>query len=123
MPPLLQPQGSCQSELHRALERLAASQSRTHEDLYIIPIPNCDRNGNFHPKQVGLHLLPAGPWPQLWGYRWPLHSVVQHGGPRSGEAPQPTPNPEGPPPALELGLILSTSLVSEMRKLRPQTTE
>ncbi|EPY78110.1 hypothetical protein CB1_001119006 [Camelus ferus] len=45
------PQGSCQSELHRALERLAASQSRTHEDLYIIPIPNCDRNGNFHPKQ------------------------------------------------------------------------
>ncbi|XP_059526938.1 insulin-like growth factor-binding protein 4 [Myotis daubentonii] len=45
------PQGACQSELHRALERLAASQSRTHEDLYIIPIPNCDRNGNFHPKQ------------------------------------------------------------------------
>ncbi|XP_010613340.1 insulin-like growth factor-binding protein 4 [Fukomys damarensis] len=45
------PQGSCQSELHRALERLAASQSRTHEDLFIIPIPNCDRNGNFHPKQ------------------------------------------------------------------------
>ncbi|KAF6094276.1 insulin like growth factor binding protein 4 [Phyllostomus discolor] len=45
------PQGSCQSELHRALERLAASQGRTHEDLYIIPIPNCDRNGNFHPKQ------------------------------------------------------------------------
>uniref|UniRef100_K7F3C9 Insulin-like growth factor-binding protein 4 n=1 Tax=Pelodiscus sinensis TaxID=13735 RepID=K7F3C9_PELSI len=44
-------QGSCQSELHRALERLAASQTRTHEDLYIIPIPNCDRNGNFHPKQ------------------------------------------------------------------------
>ncbi|XP_074080074.1 insulin-like growth factor-binding protein 4 [Macrotis lagotis] len=44
-------QGSCQSELHRALERLAASQGRTHEDLYMIPIPNCDRNGNFHPKQ------------------------------------------------------------------------
>uniref|UniRef100_A0ACB8EUL2 Insulin-like growth factor-binding protein 4 n=1 Tax=Sphaerodactylus townsendi TaxID=933632 RepID=A0ACB8EUL2_9SAUR len=41
--------GVCQSELHRALERLAASQTRTHEDLYIIP--NCDRNGNFHPKQ------------------------------------------------------------------------
>lgn len=49
----LQAQGSCQSELHRALERLAASQTRTHEDLYVIPIPNCDRNGNFHPKQVG----------------------------------------------------------------------
>ncbi|XP_066484095.1 insulin-like growth factor-binding protein 4 [Tiliqua scincoides] len=44
-------QGSCQNELHRALERLAASQTRTHEDLTIIPIPNCDRNGNFHPKQ------------------------------------------------------------------------
>lgn len=52
-PPSLQAQGSCQSELHRALERLAASQTRTHEDLYVIPIPNCDRNGNFHPKQVG----------------------------------------------------------------------
>ncbi|KFU87056.1 Insulin-like growth factor-binding protein 4, partial [Chaetura pelagica] len=50
-PLLPQAQGSCQSELHRALERLAASQTRTHEDLYVIPIPNCDRNGNFHPKQ------------------------------------------------------------------------
>ncbi|KAL7977111.1 hypothetical protein Chor_009060 [Crotalus horridus] len=44
-------QGLCQSELQRALERLAASQTRTHEDLYLIPIPNCDQNGNFHPKQ------------------------------------------------------------------------
>ncbi|KFO52604.1 Insulin-like growth factor-binding protein 4, partial [Corvus brachyrhynchos] len=44
-------QGSCQSELHRARGRLPASQTRTHEDLYVIPIPNCDRNGNFHPKQ------------------------------------------------------------------------
>ncbi|XP_028931790.1 insulin-like growth factor-binding protein 4 [Ornithorhynchus anatinus] len=44
-------QGSCQNELHRALERLAVAQTRTHEDLYSIPIPNCDRNGNFHPKQ------------------------------------------------------------------------
>lgn len=51
--PFSKAQGSCQSELHRALERLAASQTRTHEDLYVIPIPNCDRNGNFHPKQVG----------------------------------------------------------------------
>ncbi|XP_077168998.1 insulin-like growth factor-binding protein 4 [Paroedura picta] len=42
-------QGACQTELHRALERLAAFQTRTHEDLHIIP--NCDRNGNFHPKQ------------------------------------------------------------------------
>ncbi|XP_013929403.1 PREDICTED: insulin-like growth factor-binding protein 4 [Thamnophis sirtalis] len=44
-------QGLCQSELQRSLERLAASQTRTHEDLYLIPIPNCDQNGNFHPKQ------------------------------------------------------------------------
>lgn len=55
-----QAQGSCQSELHRALERLAASQTRTHEDLYVIPIPNCDRNGNFHPKQVGRALTHHG---------------------------------------------------------------
>ncbi|XP_026541823.1 insulin-like growth factor-binding protein 4 [Notechis scutatus] len=44
-------QGLCQNELQRALERLAASQTRTHEDLYLIPIPNCDQNGHFHPKQ------------------------------------------------------------------------
>lgn len=65
-----QAQGSCQSELHRALERLAASQTRTHEDLYVIPIPNCDRNGNFHPKQVGPalthHGAPGGPL--AWGH-------------------------------------------------------
>lgn len=59
-PPFPQAQGSCQSELHRALERLAASQTRTHEDLYVIPIPNCDRNGNFHPKQVGWALTYHG---------------------------------------------------------------
>lgn len=58
--PFPQAQGSCQSELHRALERLAASQTRTHEDLYVIPIPNCDRNGNFHPKQVGWALAYHG---------------------------------------------------------------
>lgn len=59
-PTFPQAQGSCQSELHRALERLAASQTRTHEDLYVIPIPNCDRNGNFHPKQVGRALTHHG---------------------------------------------------------------
>ncbi|XP_028675757.2 insulin-like growth factor-binding protein 4 [Erpetoichthys calabaricus] len=40
----------CQAELQRALERLA-SQTRTHEDFYTIPIPNCDKNGNFHARQ------------------------------------------------------------------------
>ncbi|KAK1159085.1 insulin-like growth factor-binding protein 4 [Acipenser oxyrinchus oxyrinchus] len=44
----------CQSEMQRALDRLA-SQTRTHEDFYIIPLPNCDKHGNFHPKQC----LPA----------------------------------------------------------------
>lgn len=62
-----QAQGSCQSELHRALERLAASQTRTHEDLYVIPIPNCDRNGNFHPKQVGQALARHGAPPLALG--------------------------------------------------------
>ncbi|XP_066554956.1 insulin-like growth factor-binding protein 4 [Amia ocellicauda] len=40
----------CRAELQRALERLA-SHTRTHEDLYTFLIPNCDKNGDFHPKQ------------------------------------------------------------------------
>ncbi|XP_077574542.1 insulin-like growth factor-binding protein 4 [Stigmatopora nigra] len=40
----------CRAELQRALDRLA-SNSRTHDDLFTIPIPNCDKNGDFHPKQ------------------------------------------------------------------------
>ncbi|XP_053554397.1 insulin-like growth factor-binding protein 4 [Bombina bombina] len=43
--------GSCHGELNRALERLAASQARTQEDFLNIPIPNCDKNGHFNPKQ------------------------------------------------------------------------
>ncbi|MEQ2271855.1 hypothetical protein XENORESO_010246 [Xenotaenia resolanae] len=46
--PVLAP---CRAELQRALDRLA-SNSRTHDDLFTIPIPNCDKNGDFHPKQV-----------------------------------------------------------------------
>uniref|UniRef100_A0A3B5QR00 Insulin-like growth factor-binding protein 4 n=1 Tax=Xiphophorus maculatus TaxID=8083 RepID=A0A3B5QR00_XIPMA len=45
--PVLAP---CRAELQRALDRLA-SNSRTHDDLFTIPIPNCDKNGDFHPKQ------------------------------------------------------------------------
>uniref|UniRef100_A0AAQ4R1P2 Insulin-like growth factor-binding protein 4 n=1 Tax=Gasterosteus aculeatus aculeatus TaxID=481459 RepID=A0AAQ4R1P2_GASAC len=41
----------CRAELQRALDRLA-SNSRTHDDLFTIPIPNCDKNGDFHLKQV-----------------------------------------------------------------------
>ncbi|MBN3310114.1 IBP4 protein, partial [Amia calva] len=44
------PQAPCRAELQRALERLA-SHTRTHEDLYTFLIPNCDKNGDFHPKQ------------------------------------------------------------------------
>ncbi|KAL2086814.1 hypothetical protein ACEWY4_017873 [Coilia grayii] len=40
----------CRAELQRALDRLV-SGPRTHEDLYTIPIPNCDKNGDFHAKQ------------------------------------------------------------------------
>ncbi|XP_063056680.1 insulin-like growth factor-binding protein 4 [Engraulis encrasicolus] len=40
----------CRAELQRALDRLVAGP-RTHEDLYTIPIPNCDKNGDFHAKQ------------------------------------------------------------------------
>ncbi|XP_010887466.1 insulin-like growth factor-binding protein 4 isoform X1 [Esox lucius] len=40
----------CRAELQRALDRLG-SNTRTHEDLFSIPIPNCDKNGDFHVKQ------------------------------------------------------------------------
>lgn len=40
----------CRAELQRALDRLA-SNTRTHDDLFTIPIPNCDKNGDFHTKQ------------------------------------------------------------------------
>lgn len=44
-------QAPCRAELQRALDRLA-SNTRTHDDLFTIPIPNCDKNGDFHTKQV-----------------------------------------------------------------------
>nr|XP_033773281.1 insulin-like growth factor-binding protein 4 [Geotrypetes seraphini] len=50
-PPETRIMGSCHGELHRAMDRIAASTTRTQEDLFNIPIPNCDRNGDFHPKQ------------------------------------------------------------------------
>lgn len=40
----------CRAELQRALDRLA-SNTRTHDDLFTIPLPNCDKNGDFHSKQ------------------------------------------------------------------------
>ncbi|XP_007899760.1 insulin-like growth factor-binding protein 4 [Callorhinchus milii] len=43
--------GPCYGELQRAVERFAMSQGQSPEDLYNIPIPNCDRKGYFHSKQ------------------------------------------------------------------------
>ncbi|XP_062892993.1 insulin-like growth factor-binding protein 4 isoform X2 [Mobula hypostoma] len=43
--------GPCQGELERALERFTMLLRQTHETLYHIPIPNCDRKGFYHPKQ------------------------------------------------------------------------
>lgn len=48
-------QAPCRAELQRALDRLA-SNTRTHDDLFTIPIPNCDKNGDFHIKQVCLFM-------------------------------------------------------------------
>ncbi|XP_059813721.1 insulin-like growth factor-binding protein 4 [Hypanus sabinus] len=41
----------CQGELERALQKFAMLLRQTHETLYRIPIPNCDRKGFYHPKQ------------------------------------------------------------------------
>lgn len=113
--PLLQPQGSCQSELHRALERLAASQSRTHEDLYIIPIPNCDRNGNFHPKQVRLRLCRLGPASALGYLGW----QSQQGGSSPAPSSPLRPFPSHPHPQTQ-NLSSFYLLPPQMSRLRPR---
>ncbi|KAG8566359.1 hypothetical protein GDO81_013201 [Engystomops pustulosus] len=43
--------GSCHLELTIALDRLASLRIKTQEDFLNYPIPNCDRDGNFNPKQ------------------------------------------------------------------------
>uniref|UniRef100_A0A8D1J4T5 Insulin-like growth factor-binding protein 4 n=1 Tax=Sus scrofa TaxID=9823 RepID=A0A8D1J4T5_PIG len=112
------PQGSCQSELHRALERLAASQRRTHEDLYIIPIPNCDRNGNFHPKQVGLHPLPQ---PHCLGPGLSSRSGPPQWKSQEGRGSPMQPNPLDSPstlPSLRTSAHFAHSPIRQMRRLR-----
>ncbi|XP_075033227.1 insulin-like growth factor-binding protein 4 [Mixophyes fleayi] len=43
--------GTCHQALNIALERLASLRTKTQEDFLNTPIPNCDREGNFNPKQ------------------------------------------------------------------------
>ncbi|XP_068119714.1 insulin-like growth factor-binding protein 4 isoform X2 [Hyperolius riggenbachi] len=43
--------GTCHMSLNIALERLASLRTKTQEDFLKISIPNCDRDGNFNPKQ------------------------------------------------------------------------
>ncbi|XP_063815860.1 insulin-like growth factor-binding protein 4 isoform X2 [Pseudophryne corroboree] len=43
--------GSCHKALNVALERLASLRTKTQEDFLNTPIPNCDREGNYNPKQ------------------------------------------------------------------------
>nr|XP_014346612.1 PREDICTED: insulin-like growth factor-binding protein 4 [Latimeria chalumnae] len=71
--------GPCQSELKRALDRFAASPTRTHEDFYTIPIPNCDKQGNFHPKQCH---------PALEGQRGKCWCVNQMTGVKIPDSPE-----------------------------------
>ncbi|KAM5157615.1 insulin-like growth factor-binding protein 1 [Mantella aurantiaca] len=46
-----QPQGPCQKELYKTMDRLAKVQQRPGEDMYRFHIPNCNRNGFYHSKQ------------------------------------------------------------------------
>lgn len=43
--------GTCHMALNVALERLASLRTKTQEDFLTYLIPNCDRDGNFNPKQ------------------------------------------------------------------------
>ncbi|XP_073428732.1 insulin-like growth factor-binding protein 4 [Dendrobates tinctorius] len=43
--------GTCHTALNVALERLASLKTKTQEDFLNYPIPNCDRDGSFNPKQ------------------------------------------------------------------------
>ncbi|KAM9296327.1 insulin-like growth factor-binding protein 4 [Gastrophryne carolinensis] len=43
--------GSCHMALTIAMEKLGSLKTKTQEDFLNIPIPNCDRDGQFNPKQ------------------------------------------------------------------------
>ncbi|XP_063315139.1 insulin-like growth factor-binding protein 4 [Pelobates fuscus] len=60
--------GPCHKELNRALERLSSYQTKTQEDFLSIPIPNCERSGNFNPKQC--HPALDGQRGKCWCVDW-----------------------------------------------------
>ncbi|XP_049996942.1 insulin-like growth factor-binding protein 1 isoform X2 [Alexandromys fortis] len=43
----------CQRELYKVLERLAAAQQKAGDEVYKFYLPNCNKNGFYHSKQVG----------------------------------------------------------------------
>lgn len=46
-------QEPCQRELYKVLERLAAAQQKAGDEIYKFYLPNCNKNGFYHSKQVG----------------------------------------------------------------------
>jgi hypothetical protein len=53
----------CQRELYKVLDRLAEAQQKGGEEIYKFYLPNCNKNGFYHSKQVssfasGLHTFP-----------------------------------------------------------------
>lgn len=46
-------QGPCQRELYRVLEQLTKARQEAGEEIYKFYLPNCNKNGFFHSKQVG----------------------------------------------------------------------
>lgn len=45
-------QEPCQRELYKVLERLAAAQQKAGDEIYKFYLPNCNKNGFYHSKQV-----------------------------------------------------------------------
>lgn len=45
-------QGPCQKELYRSLYTLVKAQQRSRGEIYKFYLPNCNRNGFYHSKQV-----------------------------------------------------------------------
>lgn len=45
-------QGPCQKELYRALYKLVKAQQRSRGEIYKFYLPNCNKNGFYHSKQV-----------------------------------------------------------------------
>lgn len=50
-------QGPCQKELYRALYKLVKAQQRSRGEIYKFYLPNCNKNGFYHSKQVRAFFL------------------------------------------------------------------